>query len=58
MYTRGIGSKWLEKKETLVLKIPSVLNEDNYNYLINPEHPHFSEVKIVSAKQITFDQRL
>lgn len=56
--TRQLGSDWLESKASLALKVPSVINDDNSNILINPVHPDFGEVKIVSAKVITFDKRL
>lgn len=56
--TREIGSKWLKSLTALALKVPSVLNEDNSNYLINPAHADFGQVKITSTKEISFDQRL
>jgi len=56
--TREVGSKWLTSGTALVLKVPSVRNEDNCNYLINPDHADFGQVKIMSIKEISFDQRL
>lgn len=56
--TREIGSKWLALGESLSLKVPSVINEDNSNYLINPQHIDFNKVKIINIKEISFDQRL
>lgn len=56
--TRKIGTSWLESKESLALKVPSVVNDDNSNILINPAHPKFDQVKLVSSKTITFDKRL
>lgn len=56
--TRELGTKWLNSDHSLVLKVPSVINEDNNNYLLNPEHPEFENVRIVSTKEISFDKRL
>jgi RES domain-containing protein len=55
--TREIGSQWLLSRKTLALKVPSALNEDNSNFLINPEHNDFVQTKIIKSKEITFDQR-
>lgn len=57
IHTREIGTDWLESKATLALKVPSVVNEDNCNVLINPEHPAFSKIQITGNKEITFDKR-
>lgn len=56
--TRELGTKWLTTGNSLLLKVPSVINEDNSNFLVNPEHSRFQEVKIISMKEITFDKRL
>ena len=53
-----LGTKWINTGTTLLMKVPSVLNEDNSNYLINPAHSLFPKVKIIKTKEITFDQRL
>ena len=36
-----IGASWYDAKETLVLKVPSVLVPKEFNYIINTEHPLF-----------------
>ncbi len=58
LISREIGSDWIASKRTLCLKVPSILNEDNSNYLLNPEHELYDQVKILKTKEITFDQRL
>ena len=58
LHTQEIGTQWLESGISLLLKVPSVINEDNSNVLVNPSHPQFEHVKILNFKEITFDKRL
>ncbi|OPY67320.1 MAG: RES domain protein [Syntrophorhabdaceae bacterium PtaU1.Bin034] len=44
--TVNLGAEWLESRESLLLGVPSVLIHEEYNYLINPEHPHMNRVSI------------
>lgn len=56
--TQNIGDKWLNKGEGLILKVPSAIIELEFNYLINPNHPHFSKIEIVKISKFSFDPRL
>jgi RES domain-containing protein len=38
--------------------VPSAIVEEEFNYLINPEHINFADIKIISAKPFIFDERL
>ena len=57
-YTQKIGDSWLSKQDSLVLVVPSVVNPLEYNYLINPHHPKFKNVKIEDITPFDFDERL
>ena len=57
-YTRIIGDSFLKKNNNLLLKIPSVIIPDEFNFLINPLHKDFRKVKIISSSQFQFDDRL
>ena len=57
-YTQKIGDQWLFSQESLVLVVPSAVNIYEYNYLINPHHPKFKEVKIEEIIPFDFDSRL
>ena len=52
------GDEFCNKKDFLVLKIPSAIIPEEYNFLINPNHPDFNKIKVVRKKRITIDQRL
>jgi len=56
--TQSIGTKWLAENNELVMKVPSVVIEGDYNFLINPLHNLFSEVRIIEMKDFAFDTRL
>jgi len=54
-----IGSKWYTSKESLILKIPSAIIPQEYNYIINTTHPDFStNVKLVDVEDYFWDSRL
>jgi RES domain-containing protein len=53
-----IGDEWLDRKETLILKVPSVIIENEFNYLINPLHKDIVKVKIVRKEKFIVDERL
>ena len=55
---RSIGDKWLMKKSSAVLRVPSVIISHEFNYLINPEHPDFKKIKLNSIEDFRFDPRI
>jgi RES domain-containing protein len=55
---RKIGSAWAIKKRSLLLEVPSVVVPDERNYLVNPQHPEFTNLKIGHPKAFKFDPRL
>lgn len=54
----GIGDKWIQSRQSLVLKVPSIILPEEFNYLINPLHKDFSKVRIESITVFDFDKRL
>jgi RES domain-containing protein len=55
--TRQIGDAFCRANLYLVLKVPSVIVPEEYNYLINPKHPDMSRLKIIHIEAFTFDTR-
>ena len=54
-----IGSNWYKNKTSLVLKVPSVIIPNEYNYVINNRHPDFKEhIKLVRLENYYWDERL
>jgi RES domain-containing protein len=55
---KQIGNAFLQKNEYLLLKVPSALVPEEYNYLMNPLHPKAGKVKVISKSPFNFDERL
>lgn len=54
-----IGSDWYENQETLILKIPSAVIPNEYNFVINTEHPDFLDnVALIRTENYFWDIRL
>ncbi|MEQ8360453.1 MAG: RES family NAD+ phosphorylase [Cytophagales bacterium] len=54
-----IGSEWYNDKRYLSLKVPSSIVNTASNYILNCQHPDYSEnVKIIDVQKFKFDPRL
>ncbi len=54
-----IGSDWYKKSDKLILKVPSVVIPQEYNYVINTRHKDFEKkVKLELVEEIDFDKRI
>jgi len=56
--TKFFGDEFIEKNKYLIMKVPSAVIQDEYNYLINPHHSKFQYVKIQKLEEFKFDKRL
>lgn len=55
---RQFGEDWLERAASAVLKVPSAVVVQEWNYLLNPRHPDFHKNHFAKPKPYTFDRRL
>jgi len=55
---QSIGSEWFRKKESLLLRVPSAVVPDEYNFVIHTRHPEFSEVSTINVLPFSFDKPL
>lgn len=53
-----IGNEWIQEFETCVMQVPSAVIKHEFNYLINPQHPDFSKLKIIEIEDFEFDLRI
>jgi RES domain-containing protein len=56
--TQFIGDDFVKGNSAAVLKVPSSIVPQEYNYLINPKHPETKRIKVVSKEVVQFDKRL
>jgi RES domain-containing protein len=57
-YTRYIGDEIFKQKESVLIKVPSAVIQEEYNYLVNPLHADFKKIKIIKTKSYWPDERL
>jgi RES domain-containing protein len=53
-----VGDAWLEEGKYPVMKIPSVVIPEEFNYLVNPLHPEAEGIYVINQQPFVFDQRL
>jgi RES domain-containing protein len=53
----GIGTRWIQAKNTPVLAVPSAIIPHELNYLLNPLHSHFKRVRVGAPERLGFDPR-
>lgn len=53
-----VGDTWLRTNKSVILAVPSVIIPHENNFLINPEHPDFSRIRVGSSEPFTFDPRM
>ena len=56
--TRAIGDRWVAQGGSAVLRVPSVVVPDEFNYVLNPSHPGFADISIGEPMPFPFDPRL
>jgi len=56
--TQEIGSEWVKSGKTAVLKLPSAVIQVEHNYILNPFHKKFTNLKIGKPINFSFDSRL
>ena len=55
---RAIGDTWLAEERTAVLRVPSAVVPEEWNYIINPTHRAAKAIQVVGRRKFAFDSRL
>lgn len=55
--TKFIGDDFVIDNKAAVLKVPSSIVSQEFNYLINPNHPDSKRITVVSKEPLKFDNR-
>ncbi|HET8855646.1 MAG TPA: RES domain-containing protein [Salinimicrobium sp.] len=53
-----IGRNWITENKNLVFQVPSAVNPNETNFLINVAHQDFHKIQIKKIYPFTFDDRL
>jgi RES domain-containing protein len=56
--SQSLGDAWVLAASSPVLDVPSVVVPEEHNYVLNPNHPRFSEIQIGSPVVCSIDPRL
>nr|WP_247679972.1 RES family NAD+ phosphorylase [Chitinophaga polysaccharea] len=56
--SQELAEQWIKKGETAVLKVPSAVIPDEYNYVINSLHHDTIKIKIVEVTDYVPDPRI
>jgi len=56
--TKDFGTALLKNAQTLIIKIPSVIIPEEWNYLVNPAHPGMDLIKLVGISDYPYDIRI
>jgi RES domain-containing protein len=52
------GDAWAAASSSLGLLVPSVVASEEKNLILNPSHPRFQEVRLLSKRRVVLDKRL
>jgi RES domain-containing protein len=53
-----IGEQWLKRGIAPVLRVPSAIVPQEWNYLLNPAHSSFTQIELLRTEAFAFDPRL
>jgi RES domain-containing protein len=56
--TREAGTRWVAESRSAVLRVPSIVVDGEFNYLLNPRHTDFTRLEIGEPLAFSFDPRL
>jgi RES domain-containing protein len=56
--TRDLGTAWLGRNESVLLRVPSAIVPETANFLFNPSHKQAAKFRIADVFPYPFDRRL
>jgi RES domain-containing protein len=56
--TQMLGTRWIRQRHSVVLEVPSAVVPRQSNYLLNPHHPRFGELRVGTPEPFPVDPRL
>jgi RES domain-containing protein len=56
--SQELGDAWLRSQRSLILFVPSIASDGDFNALINPAHPEFDTLTVGPETPVLWDERL
>ena len=56
--SKRFGDHWVQQCSSLGLLVPSVVASEEKNVMLNPSHPRFREIRVISKQRVMLDKRL
>ena len=56
--TQSRGDEWLSGKRTPLLRVPSAITPETWNWVLNPRHPDAGKIRIIQVETHLYDARL
>lgn len=53
----AIGDRFVRRRREAILLVPSALAPDEFNWLLNPDHPDFRRVRVYPPEPFSYDSR-
>ena len=53
-----LGNEWYEEGKTLLLKVPSAVLPEEFNFVINTLHDNYRKIKLVEVTTLVPDERI
>lgn len=53
-----LGDQWYDRGRTLLLKVPSAVLPESFNYVINTRHVDFTKVQLIATTDLVPDERI
>ncbi|NCT17048.1 MAG: RES superfamily protein [Flavobacteriaceae bacterium CG_4_8_14_3_um_filter_34_10] len=56
--TQQLGNRFVKDAKHLLLRVPSAIVSQEFNYILNPSHPDFKKIKICKNEVFSLNERL
>lgn len=53
-----LGEEWLRNGRSAIMKVPSAIIPNEWNFLLNPAHPDFARITLLRTEPFVFDPRI
>ncbi len=56
--TRRIGGQWQQRRTSSLLRVPSAILPEEFNFVFDPQHPEAKRLRLIRERPFAFDPRL